>query len=376
MNPLQELHKAGQSVWLDFITRRFITEGKLKALIDNDGLRGVTSNPTIFQKAITGGNEYDDQINALIRKDKANKDIFDELSVQDIQQACDQFRPVYDKSDGRDGFVSLEVNPLLARDTRSTLEEARRLFKWVARPNVMIKIPATSEGLPAIEQALGEGININITLIFALERYAEVIEAWLKGLEHLAQSGKPLDRVASVASFFVSRVDSLVDSLLDKKIAEGQDSSRQELEALKGKAAIANARIAYQMFLKTTFSERFKKLGAKGANVQRPLWASTSTKNPKYRDVLYVEELIGPDTVNTLPPATIDAFRDHGRVRNSIVEEPQKNEQTLAALAAVGIDIKQVTRQLEEEGVHSFSESYDSLIKSLDQKRQALKVAR
>ncbi len=366
MNPLLELHNAGQSIWLDFITRSFMTEGKLKKLIDSDGLSGVTSNPTIFQKAISGGTEYDTSIQALVKQEKATPVIFETLAIADIQQACDLFRVTWDKTQGSDGYVSLEVNPHLARDTRGTLEEARRLFKQVARPNVMIKIPATQEGLPAIEQAIGEGININITLIFALERYQEVMDAWLGGLERWCSVHGAPCTVASVASFFVSRVDSLVDGLLEKK-------GRKEL---MGKAAIANARLAYQMFLKVVLGPRFKALAAKGARVQRPLWASTSTKNPNYRDVLYVEELIGPDTVNTLPPQTVDAFRDHGRVRQSLMENVKESSEALARLAEAGIDMKQVTRQLEEDGVRLFAESYDRLIRSLEEKRQALKVAR
>jgi transaldolase len=366
MNPLIDLHKnAGQSIWLDFITRSFMAEGKLQKLISEDGLRGVTSNPTIFQKAL-GGSEYDEQINQLVRTEKSTDEIFEELAIADIQRACDLFKPVYDQAQGRDGFVSIEVDPRLASDTQGTLTAARRLWSRVNRPNVMVKIPATQQGLPAIEQSLSEGININITLIFSLERYDQVMEAWLKGLERLAATGKKLDRVASVASFFVSRVDSIIDKTL-------QEKGNTELQ---GKAAIANARTAYQMFLKVAFGARYKALMAKGAQLQRPLWASTSTKNPKYCDVLYVEELIGPDTVNTLPPATIDAFRDHGKVRNSLVENPQNNAKVLADLAAAGIDMKQVTQHLEDDGVKLFAESYGSMIKSLDEKRQAMKVAR
>jgi transaldolase len=370
MNPLLELRQAGQSVWLDFITRSFMTEGQLKKLIDSDGISGVTSNPTIFQKAITSGTEYDASIQALIKQDKATPAIFETLAIADIQAACDLFRPTWEKTQGDDGYVSLEVNPHLARNTRGTLEEARRLFKQVARANVMIKIPATQEGLPAIEQAIGEEININITLIFALERYQEVMNAWLAGLERLAAAGKSPRSIASVASFFVSRVDVLVDGLLEK-------SGHKELT---GKAAIANARLAYQMFLKTIAGARFKAINrglpaGRQARVQRPLWASTSTKNPQYRDVLYVEELIGPDTVNTLPPQTVDAFRDHGRVRPSLTENPAESSKALAQLAQAGIDMKQVTWQLEEQGLKLFSDSYDSLIAGLDQKRQALKVA-
>jgi transaldolase len=375
MNPLIQLHQAGQSIWLDFITRRFMAEGKLKQLIDQDGVSGVTSNPTIFQKAL-GGNEYDSAIQDLIKQEKPTAEIFTEVAIADIQQACDLFRPTFDKTSGADGFVSLEVNPHLASDTEGTLKEARDLFRRVSRPNVMIKIPGTEACLPAIEQSLGEGININITLIFSLERYRQVMDAWLGGLERLAKSGKPLNQVASVASFFVSRVDSLIDGLLDKKAAQADAAHKPHLENLKGKAAIANATLAYQMFLKTTLGARFKALAAKGARVQRPLWASTSTKNPKYRDVIYVEELIGPDTVNTLPPATIDAFRDHGKVRVSLMENPAASTQALAELAKAGIDMKQVTQQLETDGLRLFAESYDSLIKSLEEKRQALKVTR
>ena len=310
MNPLLELKQAGQSIWLDFITRQFMNEGGLKALIDNDGLSGVTSNPTIFQKAMTTGTDYDSRDSrALLQKDMPTPDIFWDLAIHDIQQACDLFRPVFAKTEGAGRLcVASEVNPHLARDTQGTLAEARQLFKRVNRPNVMIKIPATEEGIPAIEQAIGEGININITLIFALERYQQVLDAWVAGLERLAKAGKPLNTVSSVASFFVSRVDSLVDGLLEKNGPQ----------RLKGKAAIANAKIAYQMFLKTISGARFTALSTRGARVQRPLWASTSTKNPNYRDVLYVEQLIGPDTVNTLPQATIDAFRDHGVVRNTL----------------------------------------------------------
>ncbi len=366
LNPLLELHHAGQSLWLDFITRSYMAEGKLKKLINADGLRGVTSNPTIFQKAISSGSEYDASIQTLIQEEKPTPTIFETLAIADIRQACDLFRSIWEKTEGTDGYVSLEVNPHLARDAGGTLAEARRLFKEVDRPNVMIKIPATQESLPAIEQAIGEGININITLIFALERYEQVMEAWLAGLERLAASGKSPQSIASVASFFVSRVDTLVDGLLQKK-------GRQEL---MGKAAIANAKLAYQMFLKVAMGARFKALGAKGARVQRPLWASTSTKNPNYRDVLYVEELVGPDTVNTLPPQTLDAFRDHGRVRQSLTENVQESSKVLARLAEAGIDMKQVTQQLEDDGVRLFAASYDSLIASLEEKRKALQVAR
>jgi transaldolase len=365
--PLQDIHQSGQSVWLDFITRQFIADGKLAALINKDGISGVTSNPTIFQKAITGGKEYDDTISRQIRAGKNSVQIFDALAIEDIQAACDQFRSVYDRTKGADGFVSLEVSPLLARDTTQTLSEARRLFRAVSRPNVMIKIPGTREGLSAIEQALGDGININITLIFALQRYQEVMDAWLGGLERLSKAGKPLASVSSVASFFVSRVDTLVDGLLEKQKPAGY-------EALLGKAAIANARLAYAMFLKMKESPRWKALAAKGARVQRPLWASTGTKNPKYRDVLYVEELIGPETVNTLPLATIDAARDHAKVRTALPGDVKAAEKAIQDLAKAGISMDAITRQLEEEGLKLFAGSYEDLIKSLDQKQQALKT--
>jgi transaldolase len=368
MNPLLDLNASGQSVWLDFITRQFIAEGKLAKLIREDGVSGVTSNPTIFQKAIMGGKEYDETIARLIREGKNNDQIFDVLSIEDIQKACDAFRPVYDKTQGADGYVSLEVNPHLARDTKTTLSEAQRLFKAVARPNVMIKIPATHEGLSAIEQAIGQGININITLIFALDRYQEVMNAWLAGLERLDKAGKPLSSVASVASFFVSRVDSLIDGQLEKKKPAGWEN-------LMGKAAIANAQLAYDMFLKMKNSPRFQALAAKGARVQRPLWASTSTKNPKYRDVLYVEELIGPETVNTLPLATIDAVRDHANVKKALPVDAAQAQKPIQELTKVGIMMTDVTKQLEEEGLKLFSASYDELMKSLDQKKEALKAS-
>jgi transaldolase len=368
MNPLQELNKAGQSVWLDFITRKFIAEGKLAKLINEDGLSGVTSNPTIFQKAIAGGQEYDSTIARLIREGKSGDQIFDVLSIEDIQRACDAFRPTFDRAHGADGFVSLEVNPHLARDTQSTLAEARRLFRAVSRPNVMIKIPGTRESLPAIEQALGEGINVNVTLIFALERYREVMEAWLKGLERLAKSGKPLASVSSVASFFVSRVDTLVDEMLEKSRPAG-------FESLLGKAAIANARLAYALFRQTTSSARFQALASQGARLQRPLWASTSTKNPRYRDVIYVEELIGPDTVNTLPLATVDAVRDHAQVRVALPGDTAAAEKVVQDLAKAGISMEAVTKKLEADGVASFAESYDSLMKTLEEKKEALKTA-
>lgn len=368
MNPLLDIHKAGQSVWLDFITRQFIADGKLAKLIREDGLTGVTSNPTIFQKAITGGQEYDEAISARIRQGKSSVQIFDELAIEDIQRACDAFQGVYESTRGADGYVSLEVNPHLSRDAKGTLEEARRLYKAVSRPNVMIKIPATQEGLPAIEQAIGDGINVNITLIFALTRYQAVMDAWLSGLERLDKAGKPLASVGSVASFFISRVDTSIDGTLGKNKPAGY-------ETLLGKAAIANARLAYDMFLKMKNGARFKSLEAKGARVQRPLWASTSTKNPQYRDVIYVEELIGPDTVNTLPLATVDAARDHAKSAPGLPGDVKAAARVILDLANAGISIDAVTRELETQGLKLFEDSYDDLMKSLEQKREALKAA-
>jgi transaldolase len=364
MNSLLQLQREGQSIWLDFITRGFIAQGKLKALITQDGLRGVTSNPTIFQKAFAGSTDYDAAIRRLAEKGLSSPAIFETLAIEDIQQACDAFRPVYDATQALDGYVSIEVNPHSARDGKATLEEARHLWRAVNRPNVMIKIPGTQEGLSAIEQAVGEGISINITLIFSLERYQAVMNAWLAGLERALKAGKPLAPIASVASFFVSRVDVLIDALLEKSNPAGW-------EALKGKAAIANAQEAYGMFEKMRATERFKALEAKGAKVQRPLWASTSTKNPAYRDVVYIESLVGQDTVNTVPLATIEAFRDHGIAKKAL---PASGAAVLRQLKDAGIDMAAVTKQLEEEGLKLFAESYDSLIKSLDQKKTALTV--
>jgi transaldolase len=372
MNPLRALESQGQSIWLDFITRQYVAEGKLAQLIQNDGVKGVTSNPTIFQKAITGGKEYDETIQALQRQGTDAGKIFEEVAVADIQAACDAFKPIYQSSKAVDGYVSLEVNPHLSRDTQGTLREARHLYQRVNRPNVMIKIPGTREGLPAIEHAIGDGININVTLIFSLERYQEVMEAWLSGLERLEKSGKPLNATASVASFFVSRVDSAVDGLLDKKIAQASGDEKTKLEALLGKAAIANAREAYRMYRDVRNSSRFERLEAKGALVQRPLWASTGTKNPKYRDVLYVEQLIGRETVNTLPLPTLEAFRDHGQVAETLTGTAGLAAQQLRDLEQAGISMKVVTQQLEQDGLRLFEESYDSLIKSLHEKKEAL----
>ena len=370
-NPLRELNAIGQSVWQDNIRRSELLNGALKKLIDQDGLSGVTSNPTIFEKAIEGSKDYDEAISKLGGAGKSAAEIFDNLSIEDIQHACDLFRPTYDSTEGRDGFVSIEVSPTLAHDTAGTTAEARRLWKAVNRPNVMIKIPGTKEGLPAIEQTLAEGLNINITLLFAVEMYEKVAHAYVTALEKRAKDGKPVNRIASVASFFVSRIDTLVDSQIDAKLTAAKSpAEREKLEQLKGKTAIANAKVAYRKFKEIFSSPQFKALAAQGARVQRVLWASTSTKNPKYRDVIYIESLIGPDTVDTMPPATLVAFRDHGQVRPTIEEDYEGARRDLADLAQAGIDLRAATQKLEDDGVKSFAADFAKLISVVEEKKK------
>src|SRR5450755_675912 len=314
-NPLAELAKTGQSVWFDQMERKLISTGKLQKMITEDDLRGLTSNPTIFEKAIGGSEDYDGQLRQLASQNKSRDEIYDALVIEDISKAADTFLPVYKKTNGGDGFVSIEVSPTLARDTKGTIAEAQRLFKILGRPNVMIKIPATPEGIPAIEESIAAGLNVNITLIFSNDVYQGVMEAYLRGLERCAEKNLPIGDIGSVASFFVSRIDTQADKQIEARIAASKDEKeKRDLESLLGKVAIANAKEAYQQFKQVFNSPRFEKLRAKGARVQRPLWASTGTKNPKYSDVLYVESLIGPDTVDTVPPATYDAFKDHGKV--------------------------------------------------------------
>ena len=367
-NPLKELLKFGQSVWLDYIRRNLLTSGELKRLIDEDGLRGMTSNPSIFEKAISGSTDYADFLNSLkSRTDLDAKARYELLAIRDIQDATDMMRGVYDTSNKKDGYVSLEVSPYLARDTRGTIEEARRLWKAVDRPNVMIKVPGTAEGLPAIEQLVSEGMNINVTLLFAQEVYEKVAEAYIKGLEKFAASGGDLSRVASVASFFISRIDSLVDSMVEEKLKATTDPAKQALlKSVLGKVAIANGKLTYQKFLKIFSGPRWEALAKRGAQVQRVLWASTSTKNPHYRDVLYVEELIGPDTVNTIPPATFDAFREHGKLRKSLTEDVDGANNTMESLAKVGISIKEVTDKLTNDGVKLFADAFDQLLEAVE----------
>jgi transaldolase len=369
-NPLIELKKLGQSIWLDNIRRGDILSGKLNKLIDEDGISGETSNPTIFEKAIAGNAaDYADAMRALIRAGKNAREIYDALSIADVQMACDVFRPIYDATHGADGYVSIEVSPHLAHDTAGTIADAQRLFRAVNRPNVMIKIPGTRAGVPAIEECLYAGVNVNITLLFAVEAYEEVAWAYIRALERRAAEGKPIDRLASVASFFVSRIDTLTDKLLDEKIAATNDATHQaRLRALQGKAAIANAKIAYQSFKRIFADARFAALRARGVRVQRPLWASTSTKNPRYPDTLYVDTLIGPDTVNTLPPETIDAFRDHGTPRLTLEENLADAQQTIRDLASVGIALSAVTSQVLDEGIVRFQQSFDQLLASIERK--------
>jgi transaldolase len=374
-NPLVALVAQGQSIWLDFITRDLVRDGTLKRLIESDGLRGLTSNPTIFQKAIAEGHAYDEQLKALVGDGNDARAIFTALAVTDIRDACDLFRPVYDQTDGLDGYVSIEVSPEVAHDTGATLAEARHLWATVDRPNVMIKVPSTDEAMPAIKRLLADGVNVNITLLFALAKHVQVMTAYVEALEERAMSGRPVDQVASVASFFVSRVDTLVDARLDEQATAnvGDHVTDRRLDSLRGTVAIANARLAYAQFREWFNGERFRRLHARGARVQRPLWASTSTKNPAMRDVLYVESLIGPDTVNTLPLATIRAFQDHGVVRRTLDTGVDGARATMAALAAAGIDYDAVTRTLEHDGLASFAASYDDLIAGVEEKRQQLR---
>ena len=372
MDPrIAQLLEQGQSVWQDDISRQMIESGEIARIVAQ-GVRGLTSNPSIFEKAIAAGDAYDEDVARLAGEGLDAQRIFEAVAVDDIRATCDLFIPVYEASEGGDGFVSIEVSPGAARDAERTRQEARRLWETVDRPNLMVKIPGTMEGAPVIQEMLAEGININVTLLFAIDSYARVAEAYVAALEARHAAGKPVDRIASVASFFVSRVDTLVDKLLDEKIAETGD---QGLAALKGKAAVANARLAYERFGEIFRSERFAPLAAAGASVQRPLWASTSVKNPAYRDVLYVEELIGPDTVNTMPRPTIEAFLDHGVVARTVDTGLDDARQTWAALAEAGIDLEAATDRLEEEGIATFVKSYDALIAGVEGKRAQMAEA-
>jgi transaldolase / glucose-6-phosphate isomerase len=367
-NPVKDLQRYGQSIWLDYIRRNLLTGGELKKLIDEDGLRGMTSNPAIFEKAIVGSTDYTDLLQSLAQKhDLDAKARYEVLAIRDIQDAADFLRPVYDATKRRDGYVSLEVSPYLARDTNGTLDEARRLWKAVARENVMIKVPGTAEGIPAFQQLIGEGININVTLLFAQEVYEKVADAYIAGLEQLSATGGDVSKMASVASFFISRIDTLVDSKLNEKLKAKPDAQQEALlKGILGKVAIANGKLTYQKYLQIFSGPRWEKLAKRGAQTQRVLWASTSTKNPAYRDVVYVEELIGKDTVNTVPPATLDAFRDHGKVHESLTEDIESAKQTMSDLAKVGISMKEVTDQLTVEGVKLFADAFDKLLQAVE----------
>ncbi len=371
-NPLKALLDYGQSMWLDYIRRDLITGGSLKKMIEDDGLRGMTSNPSIFEKAIGDSSLYDDMLQSLAsRQDLDATARYEQIAIRDIQGVADILRPVYEESKNRDGYVSLEVSPLLALKTQETIDEARRLWKAVDRENVMIKVPGTPEGIPAIRQLISEGININVTLLFAQEVYEKVAEAYIAGVEDLAKRGGNLKKMAGVASFFISRIDTLIDSMIDDELKSAADPKQQALlKNLKGKVAIANGKLTYQKYQKLFSGPRWEALAAKGAQTQRVLWASTSTKNPAYRDVMYVEELIGPDTVNTMPPATVDAFRDHGKLRTSLTEDVPAAQKTMDDLAKAGIAIKEVTTKLTTDGVKLFADAFHKLLAAVEKSTQ------
>lgn len=360
MNSLQQIHDLGQSIWLDSFDRKLMDSGELQKLIDEDALCGITSNPSIFEKAVKSSSDYDSDIRKLAAGGKDNEDIFFGFAASDIQRATDILKPVYDRAHGTDGFVSLEVSPHLANDTDGTIKQARQLWKTVGRENVMIKIPGTKEGLEAIRQCISEGININVTLLFGLPRYKEVTEAYISGLEDRLKNNEPIDHIASVASFFLSRIDVLIDPILKEK----------KLDNLVGEIAIASAKKAYEIYKEVFFSDRFRNLEKKGAKKQKVLWASTSAKDPAFSDVKYVEALIGPNTINTLPMETIDAFRDHGKAQDHLENNLMKATQELQQLKDNGINIDDITQQLEEEGVQKFNKAYETLLNAIDEKKK------
>lgn len=364
MNPLHALHQQGQSIWYDFVSREFISSGGMKKLVDQ-GIRGMTSNPTIFEKAIAKGDAYDAQIQELDAAGMSTADIATALFVEDIRNACDIMRPVYDSSNGEDGFISIEVSPLLAAKGAETIAEAHRLWKEIDRPNLMIKIPATEEGYPAVQRVIADGLNVNITLMFSLEQYRAVAEAYIAGLEERVAAGKDISGINSVASVFVSRIDAMIDEMLEK-------IGTPEARSLMGKAGLANTKLTYREFRRIFSGPRWEALAAKGAKLQRPLWASTSTKNPSYPDLLYVDNLIGPNTVNTVPPETLEGIMDHAVVKPTVEEGIEEAEQTMKQLAEVGIDIDEVMERLITEGVSKFSKSFESLFEKLEEKKKAL----
>jgi transaldolase / glucose-6-phosphate isomerase len=371
MNPLRGLAEKGQSVWLDFLSRDIIANGKLQRLIEQDGLAGITSNPSIFEQAIGGSNSYDSDIAKLLAKENLSVNaIYERLAIADIANAADMLRSLYEESEGRHGFVSLEVSPYLAMDTAGTIDEARRLWAEVGRKNAFIKVPATTPGIPAIRKLLAEGINVNITLLFSQHVYKDIVEAFISALEQRVAAGQPVDRIASVASFFVSRIDTAVDKRLDEAIGRATDAAtRASLGALRGKVAIANAKMAYNRWQQCFVGSRWERLKKFGVRPQRLLWASTGTKNPAYSDVLYIEDLIGPETVNTMPEKTMDAFRDHGVVRETLTTDLDGAAQTLAALDRSGISLDQITADLVVDGVKLFADSFDKLNSAIAAKR-------
>ena len=368
---LHELYAAGQSVWLDYIDRSMLFNGDLERRIREDLLMGMTSNPTIFEKALAEGTDYDAQL-AAVPAEHTPWELFELIATDDVRRACDIFAPVYERTNGADGFVSIEVSPGAADDADETVAEAQRLWAMVDRPNVMIKVPGTPAGAVAVRRLIAEGINVNITLLFALESYRTVIDAWMSGLEARLAAGESIDRVASVASFFVSRVDTEGDKRIAARLTTASAEDAERLRALAGRLAIANAQLAYALFTESVASSRWQQLAARGARVQRPLWASTSTKNPAYRDVRYVEELIGPDTVNTLPPATLEAFRDHGEVRRTVDADVTTARAVVAELDRLGVSLDEITRVLLVDGLASFAKSFDSLLAGLERKTRAL----
>ncbi|MEO5501430.1 MAG: transaldolase [Ginsengibacter sp.] len=359
MNKVKNIHDLGQSIWLDFFDRELMDSGKLQKLIDEDGLSGITSNPSIFEKAVTSSSDYDEDIRKMADEHKSNEEIFFGFATSDIRRAADILKPIYDQSKGTDGFVSLEVSPHLANDTNGTIKQAVQLWKTLDRENVMIKIPGTKEGIPAIRKCINEGVNINVTLLFGLDRYKEVAEAYISGLEDRVKTNQPIDHIASVASFFLSRIDVMIDPILKEK----------KLDKLVGEIAIASAKEAYHIYKDVFFSERFRNLEKKGAKKQKVLWASTSSKDPSFSDVKYVEALIGPDTINTLPLATIDAFRDHGKPVSNLENNLVKAKEEMKQLEDNGISIDNITQKLEEEGVEKFNKAYEVLLKAIDSKK-------
>jgi transaldolase/glucose-6-phosphate isomerase len=372
-NPLKALTTAGQAIWLDYLHQDLLSSGELKRLIADDGVTGLTSNPSIFEKAIGDGEAYDARIASLAAAGTTGtKDLYEAIAVGDIQGACDQFRPTWDRLKGRDGYASLEVSPELANDTAGTVAEARRLWAAVDRPNLMIKVPGTRAGVPAIRQLIGEGINVNVTLLFALQAYLDVAEAHMAGLEAFKAAGGEVSKVHGVASFFVSRIDTAIDKAIDERLKDADPATALRLKSLRGQVAIANAKIAYHRYLGLIASPRWKALAAAGAAPQRLLWASTGTKDPSYSDVLYIETLIGPDTVNTMPPKTLDAFRDHGRVAPTLAAREAQAVAVLREADALGLDLDGVTDGLIADGVALFAKAFDDLRKALDDKRRSL----